>query len=256
MEEDPHRTDARRLWPVALGLVVVTASLAGSVGYWARGSRHGDPAPAASRQIASAGVASALKRPLQTKIPPPTIQRMTQDAYLPPLPAESPSGTTAEAEPAEPVPPEARPTEPPTPVAAAPREEAPAARSAEAQPPPGPPATTGSVGEPSNVAVENGAPLDCLPPRMREILKAISTEYGRVSVVSTTTVNTGNHNKAREKLHHDCLAVDFRVDNADPKVVLAFLRLQPGMGGLGHYKNGVIHMDDASAHPPGAYDRD
>ena len=82
------------------------------------------------------------------------------------------------------MPPEARPTEPPTPVAAAPREEAPAARSAEAQPPPGPPATTGSVGEPSNVAVENGAPLDCLPPRMREILKAISTECMNTSTAS------------------------------------------------------------------------
>ena len=256
MEEDPHRTDAHRLWPVALGLVLVTASLAGSVGYWARGGHHGDPAPAASRQIASAGVAAALKQPLQTKVPPPTIQRMTQDAYLPPLPSENPPGVSAATQPADTIVAEAKPGDPPTSAAPAPQADGPEGRSAEAQPQPGPPATTGSVGEPSNIAVENGAPLDCLPPRMREILKAVSTEYGRVSVVSTTTVNTGNHNKAREKLHHDCLAVDFRVDNADPKAVLAFLRLQPGMGGLGHYKNGVIHMDDASAHPPGAYDRD
>lgn len=95
-------------------------------------------------------------------------------------------------------------------------------------------------------------PMDCLPAGLRRIVDETARRFGPVEVVSTTHLHTGNHNAGRAKIHADCKAVDIRTQ-ASPAEVVAFVRTLPGLGGVGSYKNGVIHLDDASAHPPNAY---
>jgi hypothetical protein len=255
MDGEPHADDApgfARYWPAIAGVAVLSAVAATWVG--ARSHDTTPPErPASQSQAVTDMQQASLKAPLQTALPRPMIERMTQEASVPPLPTLVPETGPSEASPPAPAP------SPPRTEAAATAQEAAAPNpTAAATPDPAPstPSATGSLGDPGKVIVENGSDMACLPQRMRDVIKAIGEQIGPVHVVSTTVLHTGNHNRAREKLHRDCLAVDFKIDDADAAKVIAFLRQQPGSGGIGHYKNGVIHLDDASAHPPGAYDRD
>jgi len=117
---------------------------------------------------------------------------------------------------------------------------------------PPPPAV---AAEPAPVVVAGGgSPMECLPPDLRENLDAVARRFGRVDVVSTTELHTENHGRGRAKIHADCKAVDFRTP-ASPAEVIAFLRTRPGVGGVQSFRNGVVHLDDASAHPAQAYRR-
>ena len=114
-----------------------------------------------------------------------------------------------------------------------------------------PPAVQAAAPQPQ-IQADADTPLDCLPAGLRRILDETALRFGSVEVVSTTHLHTGNHNAGRAKIHADCKAADIRTP-APPAEVVAFVRTLPGLGGIGSYRNGVIHLDDASAHPPDSY---
>ena len=88
----------------------------------------------------------------------------------------------------------------------------------------------------------------CLVEPARRILASVQSQFSGVTVISTTHLHTDNHSpgSAREKLHHACKAVDFKSSSAQGAIT-AFLRKQPGIGGVNSYRNGVIHFDVLAA---------
>ncbi|WP_349367756.1 hypothetical protein [Salinarimonas sp.] len=93
-------------------------------------------------------------------------------------------------------------------------------------------------------AADGVTPTGCLPEPLRDILVDVARTFGEVTLVSTQTLNTGNHyvGSARHRFHQDCEAVDFRVEG-DPREVVRWLRGRPNVGGVASYRNGVIHVD-------------
>jgi hypothetical protein len=93
------------------------------------------------------------------------------------------------------------------------------------------------------------APTDCLPSELRAVLTDVAARFGQVTVVSTHRLNTVNHSAGsiREKLHHDCKAVDISVDRSRIEEIKAYLKGRREIGGLESYRNGVIHMDVSGA---------
>ena len=89
------------------------------------------------------------------------------------------------------------------------------------------------------------APTECLPGELRAVLADVTARFGNVTVVSTHRLNTVNHSAGsiREKLHHDCKAVDVSVDRSRIEEIKAYLKGRREIGGLESYRNGVIHMD-------------
>ncbi|HEX2554696.1 MAG TPA: D-Ala-D-Ala carboxypeptidase family metallohydrolase [Microvirga sp.] len=89
------------------------------------------------------------------------------------------------------------------------------------------------------------APTECLPAEFKSLIRELESRFGRVTLVSTTTLNTNNHGtgSTRHKLHTDCRAVDFKVAG-DQSAVVAFLRERPEVLGINTFRNnGVIHID-------------
>ena len=141
----------------------------------------------------------------------------------------------------------APPTERGTPAADGPTVTASLAPSA----PPTPPArasgaagTQGAVTR-GDVKTSAAAPTECLPDQLRAVLSDVATRFGTVTVVSTHQLMTANHSAGsiREKLHHDCKAVDFRVDPDRIDEIKAYLRGRREIVGVESYRNNVIHMD-------------
>lgn len=44
-------------------------------------------------------------------------------------------------------------------------------------------------------------------------------------------------------MHHGCMAADIRVPGASYRSIIAAARSAPGLGGLGTYCNGIVHVD-------------
>jgi hypothetical protein len=105
------------------------------------------------------------------------------------------------------------------------------------------PALSPSV-EREAAAEVKGAPTDCLPRELRAVLADVAARFGPVTTVSTVHLHTDNHSpgSTREKLHHACKAVDFRV-RASAYEVMDYLRARPEIAGINAYRNGVIHID-------------
>lgn len=158
-----------------------------------------------------ASAPSQIVAPSQAPAPLPALQ--TKVAGPPPQAAEGPA-VTASLSP----PPPARP-----PVAATP------------QPAP----ARGSL------KTDATAATDCLPGELRSVLADVAARFGEVTVVSTHQLNTANHSSGsiRERLHHDCKAVDIRADRSRIDEIKTYLRGRPEIGGVESYRNGVIHMD-------------
>jgi hypothetical protein len=154
---------------------------------------------------------AAPASPVDTPAPPATAAEM---------PASEPA-ETASLDPAAPIPP-ARPA-----IGA-------------------PPAPRTPVAEPKSVATgaANGAPVECLPPALRAVLADVAARFGPVTTVSTIHLHTENHSpgSTREKLHHACKAVDFKVPGKIDAVI-EYLRTRPEVAGINSYRNGVIHID-------------
>jgi hypothetical protein len=92
------------------------------------------------------------------------------------------------------------------------------------------------------------AATDCLPDELRGVLADIAARFGDVTIVSTHQLNTVNHSSGsiREKLHHDCKAVDIRPQRERIDEIKAYLRGRREIAGLESYRNGIIHIDVSS----------
>jgi hypothetical protein len=89
---------------------------------------------------------------------------------------------------------------------------------------------------------------DCPLPELHAVLADISARFGPVTVVATHQQKTANHRSGsiRDKLHHDCKAVDFRAERSRIDEIKAYLRSRREIGGVESYRDGVIHMDASS----------
>jgi uncharacterized protein YcbK (DUF882 family) len=98
------------------------------------------------------------------------------------------------------------------------------------------------------------APGDCPSSELRAVLADVTARFGAVTVVAAHQVKTANHiaGSIREKLHHDCKAVDFRPDPSRVEEIKAYLRRRPEISSIESYRDGVIHMDTGAASARGA----
>jgi hypothetical protein len=89
------------------------------------------------------------------------------------------------------------------------------------------------------------APGDCPMPVLHAVLADVSARFGAVTVVAMNQLKTVNHvsGSARERLHHNCKAIDFRPERSRIDEIKAYLRSRPEIGGVESYRDGVIHMD-------------
>lgn len=80
---------------------------------------------------------------------------------------------------------------------------------------------------------------NCLPPRLLKVLGHIRQKTGVRPVLTSGLRSRGRHGS----MHRHCLAADIRVPGVKDSVVLAAARSAPGIGGVGRYCNGIIHVD-------------
>jgi hypothetical protein len=88
-------------------------------------------------------------------------------------------------------------------------------------------------------------PGDCLLSELRAVLADVTARFGAVTAVAAHQMKTANHiaGSIREKLHHDCKAIDFRPDPRRVEEIKAYLRGRPEISGVESYRDGVIHID-------------
>jgi hypothetical protein len=122
---------------------------------------------------------------------------------------------------------------------------------------PADPATTGGINPlspaPAGTAQADAASRDapsahgaqCPSPKLNAVLADIVARFGAVTVVAGHQLTTANHvpGSSREKMHQDCMALDFRPDRSQVDEIKAYLRNRPEIGGVDSYRDGVIHMD-------------
>ncbi len=95
------------------------------------------------------------------------------------------------------------------------------------------------------VVADPMAPMACLPPVVKRALTDVALRFGTIIVRSTHRPPDMNRRMggARASLHIACRAADFRIE-AEPALVMAYLRARPELGGVKRYRNGIIHIDD------------
>jgi hypothetical protein len=87
-------------------------------------------------------------------------------------------------------------------------------------------------------------PGDCLLSELRAVLADVTARFGAVTAVAAHQMKTANHiaGSIREKLHHDCKAIDFRPDPRRVDEIKAHLRGRAEIS-VESYRDGVIHID-------------
>lgn len=79
----------------------------------------------------------------------------------------------------------------------------------------------------------------CMPMRLLRVLGHIRERTG-VRPILTSGHRTGGRSGS---MHRHCLAADIRVPGVSDGAVIAAARTAPGIGGIGRYCNGIIHVD-------------
>ncbi len=79
---------------------------------------------------------------------------------------------------------------------------------------------------------------ECFPEKLEAILAHIAAKTGRKPVVTS-----GHRPRAGRSQHSNCLAADIRVPGVSDKTIIAAASTAPGIGGIGRYCNGIIHVD-------------
>lgn len=79
---------------------------------------------------------------------------------------------------------------------------------------------------------------NCFPTELRRILAHIAKETGRRPVITS-----GHRPHSGGSQHSHCYAADIRVPGVSEKRVLAAAATAPGIGGIGRYCNGLVHVD-------------
>lgn len=78
----------------------------------------------------------------------------------------------------------------------------------------------------------------CFPQRLGAILAHIAQETGRKPVVTS-----GHRPHSGRSQHSHCYAADIRVPGVSDRRIIAAAAEAPGIGGIGQYCNGIIHVD-------------
>jgi uncharacterized protein YcbK (DUF882 family) len=82
--------------------------------------------------------------------------------------------------------------------------------------------------------------VGCFPPRLRGILSHIAAKTGRRPMV---TSGFRPHARRSHSQHRHCNAADIRVPGVSERTIIAAAQSAPGIGGIGRYCNGIIHVD-------------
>lgn len=88
-----------------------------------------------------------------------------------------------------------------------------------------------------------GPRMDCVPFSLRSVLSEVEQKFGPVTLLSTYRPHAVVAGTGHPSLHRECRAVDFRVSGRR-RPVIAFLRNDPRVLGLGIYRDGHIHIDN------------
>ncbi|MGF0537558.1 YcbK family protein [Agrobacterium sp. ES01] len=80
--------------------------------------------------------------------------------------------------------------------------------------------------------------VSCFPAKLQRILVHISKSTGHKLVITS-----GHRPHSGKSQHHHCHAADFRIPGVSEKKILAAARSAPGIGGVGRYCNGMVHVD-------------
>ncbi|MBL0372658.1 DUF882 domain-containing protein [Rhizobium sp. KVB221] len=79
----------------------------------------------------------------------------------------------------------------------------------------------------------------CFPAKLRGVLAHIAARTGKRPLVTS-----GSRQKARRGSYHlKCLAADIRVPGVSVGKIVAAAQSAPGIGGIGTYCNGIVHVD-------------
>lgn len=80
----------------------------------------------------------------------------------------------------------------------------------------------------------------CFPPKLRGILTYIADRTGRRPLV---TSGLRAHSGRSHSQHRHCAAADIRIPGVPDRTIIAIAAEAPGIGGIGRYCNGIIHVD-------------
>ncbi|WP_426124601.1 YcbK family protein [Pararhizobium sp. PWRC1-1] len=80
----------------------------------------------------------------------------------------------------------------------------------------------------------------CFSPRLEGILAHIAVKTGRRPLV-TSGHRPRSHRSG--SMHRFCQAADIRVSGISDSAIIAAAKTAPGIGGIGRYCNGIIHVD-------------
>jgi hypothetical protein len=80
----------------------------------------------------------------------------------------------------------------------------------------------------------------CFPERLRAVLSHIAAKTGRRPII---TSGHRPHPRRHGSMHGKCLAADIRVPGLSERTIIAAARSAPGIGGIGSYCNGIVHVD-------------
>ena len=79
----------------------------------------------------------------------------------------------------------------------------------------------------------------CMPMRLLAVLGYIRSRTG----VRPVLTSGKRHGGRRGSMHHHCMAADIRVAGFPDRQVVEIARSAPGIGGIGVYCNGIVHVD-------------
>ncbi|MDR9780020.1 YcbK family protein [Rhizobium redzepovicii] len=80
----------------------------------------------------------------------------------------------------------------------------------------------------------------CFPARLQAVLSHIAAKTGRRPMI---TSGLRAHPRRHGSLHGKCLAADIRMPGLSERTIIAAARSAPGIGGIGTYCNGIVHVD-------------
>jgi hypothetical protein len=79
----------------------------------------------------------------------------------------------------------------------------------------------------------------CFPHKLNLVLSHIARKTGGRPVVTSGH----RHGGRRGSYHRKCHAADIRVPGVSVNRIVAAARTAPGIGGIGTYCNGIVHVD-------------
>ncbi|WP_310214725.1 DUF882 domain-containing protein [Neorhizobium sp. 2083] len=78
----------------------------------------------------------------------------------------------------------------------------------------------------------------CFPEKLGAILAHIAQKTGHKPMVTS-----GHRPHSGTSQHSHCYAADIRVPGVSERTILAAAASAPGIGGIGRYCNGIVHVD-------------